>query len=206
MLMMLPASLASIICLAAARATSQAPLRLVSMILSHSPASRSSAERVAVTPELLTTMRGRAQPLRDLGEAALDAVRDRSRPWRRRWPLSPPIVATLASSCSLRRAASATLAPAPTSVRAKCRPSPPEAPVTRATLPLRSKLVSHGATLQADRAGRVRRPAGPGRIRSGCRPRGSACARGARACRRHRRCPSGRGRHESPASPRSSRG
>src|SRR5262249_14918202 len=40
---------------------------------------------------------------------------------------------------SMRRAATATLAPARASTRAKCRPKPPDAPVTRAARPERSK-------------------------------------------------------------------
>ena len=51
------------------------------------------------------------------------------------WPPRPRISASSCFRTSRRRAASATLAPASASTRAKWRPKPEEAPVTSAALP-----------------------------------------------------------------------
>ena len=142
MLTMLPSSFASIIRFAAARETSQAPLTLVSMTLSQPSGSTSRAVPGTVMPELLTTIVAGPRLFGDLGDGPLDALRV-GHVHGHRHGLATRTRDRRHVGLELLPAAGGQrhLGPGTASVRAKCRPSPPEAPVTSATLPPRSKMV-----------------------------------------------------------------
>ncbi len=138
---------------AASWATSHAPLRLVSITSSQPDSLSSRALAVTATPELLintvtvpASASAAANASRTLAAFLTSMATARARP--------PAAVMASVSrrSRSARRAASTTVAPARARAAAKCAPRPPEAPVTRATLPSSLKDCSIGSLGAAARA------------------------------------------------------
>ena len=132
---MLPGRFSATQRFAAPCATSQAPRRLVSTTASQSSSGISSAGFTIEMPALLTTM--------SRGPAASSAFPTDSADCTSSSIDLAAILAPSRSACrdfrrSVRRAASTTDAPASPRQRAKCVPSPDEAPVIKTVLPLRS--------------------------------------------------------------------
>src|SRR3954451_1787861 len=125
-------------CGSAAWATYSRPLRLRSIIRSHSSTGASTIWPSSITPALLMTVSSRPSSCAVRSTAACAC----SRSVTSASIASPPISPASASSRSLRRAATATVAPCAASARAVASPIPLLAPVTSATVSRSSLLMA----------------------------------------------------------------
>src|SRR5581483_4643774 len=133
---------------AAAWPTRNTPSRLTDITLRHS----SSLVRVKKAPDGMPALLTRMVmgPSADSAWPTARSTEARSVTSMATAAASPPpwrISASSRRSTSIRRAASATLAPASASTRAKWRPNPEEAPVTSAVLPASEKMSRRAARL-----------------------------------------------------------
>ena len=159
---------------AASWPTRNTPSRLTAITARHSSSVVLVKKAPEGTPALLTRMViGPSAASASAKACATEARSVTSMATAAAWPPLPRISAASCSSTSSRRAASATLAPAPASTRAKCRPKPEEAPVTSAVLPASEK--------------QLRRPSPVAVLRHSFPAPGP----GSRACRAPRRCGAG---------------
>src|SRR3954469_13017829 len=131
-------SAARIRCGSAAWATYSSPLRLRSIIRSHSSTGASTIGPSSITPALLMTVSSRPSSCAVRSTAAWACARSVTSASI----ASPPISPASASSRSLRRAATATVAPCAASARAVASPIPLLAPVTSATVSWSSLLMA----------------------------------------------------------------
>src|SRR4051794_3249645 len=130
----------------AAWATYSSPWRLSATIRSHSSTGASTIGPSSITPALLMTMSSRPSSRTVRSTAATACSRSVASVSIDR----PPICSASASRRSLRRAATATVAPSAASARAVASPMPLLAPVTRATVSCSALLMPgglHGAPL-----------------------------------------------------------
>ena len=137
-LMILPGFSALIIACAAACATRNTPLRLVSITASQSSSFKSTRKPSRLMPALFTRIS--AMPADDSASAKQSRTEAESVTSTSTHIALPPLSAidwAVSSSFSRLRAARTTVAPASASVSANCRPRPEPAPVTRATRPSR---------------------------------------------------------------------
>src|SRR3954451_11080901 len=125
-------------CGSAAWATYSRPLRLRSIIRSHSSTGASTIWPSSITPALLMTVSSRPSSCAVRSTAAWACARS----VMSASIASPPISPASASSRSLRRAATATVDPCAASARAVASPIPLLAPVTSATVSWSSLLMA----------------------------------------------------------------
>src|SRR5207344_2892433 len=157
MLMMLPPRPFAFMWRAVACATRQAPFRLTSTTLAQSVSVTSRNGLVTATPALFTRIvTGPSSPAASSMAARTLSGSVTSIAWILARPPAARISASTFCPTFVRRPTRATLAPAVANVSAKCRPRPPNAPVTNAHFPV--KLCSNISDRVSTLAGIELRP------------------------------------------------